>query len=75
MTGNFTTGERMLLANAGAQSADPAIRAQLQTDQPGMQGADPDFTDRVLGGATTRCRTRICACPQEEESSGWFDWF
>src|SRR5471032_1845014 len=30
MRGNFTPGERMLLANAGVQNADPSIRANLQ---------------------------------------------
>src|SRR5580693_9204727 len=43
MTGNFTPGEKMLLANAGAQNADPAIRGNMQSDQGVMQGADPAF--------------------------------
>src|ERR1700744_646537 len=32
MGGSFTMGERMLLANAGVQNTDPAIRAELQAD-------------------------------------------
>ena len=72
LPGNFTNGERMLLANAKVQSADPAIRGQLQNDQTNMQGADPDFVDRVLGGATTKPQTP--AVPKKK-SSGWFDWF
>src|ERR1700744_242675 len=32
MGGNLTMGERMLLANAGAQNNDPSIRAELQAD-------------------------------------------
>src|SRR6201996_849536 len=32
MGGNLSLGERMLLANAKVQNADPSIRAQLQAD-------------------------------------------
>ena len=73
MQGNYSMGERMLLANARAQSADPAIRAELQSDQKNMQGADPAFTDKVLGGATTT--PQALAVPKKKKSSGWFDWF
>ncbi len=43
MRGNFTPGEKMLLANAGVQNADPTIRGNLQSDYGSMQGADPAF--------------------------------
>src|ERR1700733_10936388 len=33
MRGNFTPGEKLLLANARAQDSDPAIRARLNADQ------------------------------------------
>src|SRR5438093_504205 len=33
MSGNYTPGEKMLLANAKAQSSDPSIRARLNADQ------------------------------------------
>src|SRR5580693_1811074 len=33
MSGSYTAGERMLLANAGVQNTDPTIRAQLQSDE------------------------------------------
>ena len=50
MSGNFTPGEKMLLANARVQTADPAIRAELQSEN-NQQGADQSFTDRILGPA------------------------
>ncbi len=40
MTGNYSPSEKMLLANAGVQNADPTVRAQLQSDEKNMQGAD-----------------------------------
>jgi len=49
MTGNFTPGEKMLLANAKTQNSDPAIRARLNADQRAtVQNADRSFTDRLL---------------------------
>lgn len=54
MTGNYTGGEKMLLANAGVQNADPGVRNKLNFDRRSLQQADRSFTDRVLGtGATT----------------------
>src|ERR1700744_4215893 len=45
MGGNLTLGERMLLANAGVQNADPAIRAELQADERNSAAAaDQSFT-------------------------------
>ena len=75
MKGDFSMGEKLLLAQAGAQRADPTIRGQLQSDVPGMQGADPAFTDRVLNGATTPvATTALRVPPKKKKSGGWFDW-
>ena len=74
MKGNFSQGERMLLAYAKAQNADPAIRGQLQSDQRNMQGADENFTTKVLNGQTTAIQ-KPPAPPAKKKSGGWFDWF
>jgi len=51
MRGNYTPGEKMLLANAKVERADPGIRARLNADQrAAIQNADRSFTDRVLNG-------------------------
>ena len=76
LKGSFSPAERLLLAYAGAQRADPGIRSQLQTDTPGMQGADPAFTNRVLNGATTPVANQsLRVPPKKKKSGGWFDWF
>jgi hypothetical protein len=50
MRGNYSTTEKMLLANAGVQNSDPSIRTELKSDtRTALQGADASFTDRVLG--------------------------
>ena len=48
MTGSYSQGEKLLLAYAGVQNADPAIRQDLASDSKSMQGATDDFTDSVL---------------------------
>ncbi|MFO1248896.1 MAG: DUF3035 domain-containing protein [Alphaproteobacteria bacterium] len=54
MRGNFTPGEKLLLANAKVQRADPGIRARLNADQrAAVQNADRSFTDRVLNTRAT----------------------
>ena len=89
MTGNFTPGEKMLLANAKAQSSDPAIRARLNADQrAAVQNADRSFTDRILNSKATPDTgkpvnadaeiakgRKTAAKPKKKESGGWFDWF
>jgi hypothetical protein len=45
---NYSEGEKMLLANAGIQQADPAIRQHLASDHKSMVGADDSFTSEVL---------------------------
>jgi hypothetical protein len=54
MRGNYTPGEKLLLANAKVQRVDPAIRARLNADQrAAVQNADRSFTDRVLNTAAS----------------------
>src|SRR5215831_6080071 len=54
MRGNYTPGEKMLLANAKVQQADPGIRARLNADQrAAVQNADRSFTDKLLLTAST----------------------
>jgi hypothetical protein len=78
MQGNYSPGEKMLLAHAGVQNADPTIRAQLQSDQKNMQGADSSFTDRILGSpakAPPLPKGAAAAPASSGKSGGWFDWF
>ena len=53
MTGDYSMAEKLLLANAGVQNADPNVRNKLRSDVRAMQSADSSFTDRVLGAAPT----------------------
>ncbi len=49
MEGNMSPGEKLLLANAGAQNSDPAIRQTLATDRnKALQTSSDDFTNSVL---------------------------
>ncbi|HXS06613.1 MAG TPA: DUF3035 domain-containing protein [Rhizomicrobium sp.] len=73
MKGSYSPGEKMLLANAGVQNSDPTIRAQLQSDETNMQGADPSFTDRILGSPAKAPPAAKGAT--EKSGGGWFDWF
>jgi hypothetical protein len=43
----------LLLANAGSQNSDPAVRARLNAEQRALQNADRSFTDRVLRTSST----------------------
>lgn len=82
MKGDYSPGEKMLLAHAGVQNADPTIRAELQSDEKNMQGADSSFTDRILGspakappppkGAAANTAPTTSG---DTSSGGWFDWF
>jgi hypothetical protein len=73
MPGNYSPSEKMLLANAGVQKTDPTIRAQLQSDEKNMQGADSSFTDRILGSPAKAAPSAKGA--SGKSSGGWFDWF
>jgi len=89
MPGNYTPGEKMLLANAKAQNSDPSIRARLNADQRAVvQNADRSFTDRLLSSSATPDTgkpvnadaeiakgSKKAVAPKKKESGGWFDWF
>jgi hypothetical protein len=79
----------MLLASAGINRADPGIRKRLQGDRTAMQGAEADFTARLLGTRATgntgapinadaeleRRRAAPAPAARTQSSGGWFDWF
>jgi len=48
ISGNYSEGEKLLMANAGVANADPIIRQHLQSDRKNMLGADDSFTDEIL---------------------------
>jgi len=88
--GNHTPAERMLLANAGINRADPSIRQRLMTDRGNLQAADPGFTARLLGTKPTatggvinadaeferrRGTTPAPTATTRQSRGGWFDWF
>jgi hypothetical protein len=73
MPGNYSASEKMLLANAGVQNANPTIRAELQSDRGNMQGADRGFTDRILGSPAKAAPSAKGTA--NKSSGGWFDWF
>ena len=88
MRGNYTQGEKMFLANAKVDTADPGIRARLNADQrAAIQNADRSFTDRLLSSPVSPDngkpinadaevnKGRKTSTPKKEESGGWFDWF
>jgi hypothetical protein len=88
LRGNYTPVEKMFLANAKVQGADPGIRARLNADQrAAIQNADRSFTDRLLSTPVSPDngkpinadaevnKGRKTSTPQKEESGGWFDWF
>ena len=87
MRGNYSMGEKLLMANAGVQNSDPAIRARINGDQRAVQNSDKSFTDRVLGsnatannGAPLNADQAISnkrgstTKPAAKKDSGWFDW-
>lgn len=49
--GNFSEGERLLLANAGAAYADPSIRQKIAADNKSLESADDSLTNTLLFGA------------------------
>jgi hypothetical protein len=73
MQGNYSAGEKMLLANAGVQNTDPTIRAELQSDEKNMQGADPSFTDKILG-SPAKAGPAGKGASDKSSGGGWFDW-
>ena len=89
LQGNYSAAERMLLASAGVNRADPGIRQRLQGDRTAMQGAEASFTARLLGAPATpnngtpinadaeleRRRAVPAPATRKPSSGGWFDWF
>jgi hypothetical protein len=74
MPSSVSLGERMLLANAGVQNTDPAIRAELAADsRSASAAADQSFTDRVLKGTLSPSTVPKKPAPSNN-SGGWFDW-
>jgi hypothetical protein len=87
--GNYSAAERMLLASAGVNRADPGIRQRLQGDRTAMQGAEAGFTTRLLGMRATpntgapinadaeleRRQAVPAPATRKPSSGGWFDWF
>ena len=54
MRGNYSPAEKLLLAHAGSQNSDPAVRARLSAEERARQNADRGFTDRILRANATR---------------------
>lgn len=46
--GNMSQGEKLLLAYAGAATADSSVRQAIAADNRHMQAADDSFTDQLL---------------------------
>ena len=58
----MSQGERFLLANAGVQNADPAIRQEIATDSGNARAGDESFTNNILfGSATSQAGTPVDA--------------
>jgi PBP1b-binding outer membrane lipoprotein LpoB len=90
MRGNYSMSEKLLLANAGVQNADPGVRSKIAADSRTLQNANRSFTDRVLGTAATpengmpvnadaeankRASGGKSGAPAaKKDSGGWFDW-
>jgi len=51
--GAASAGEHALLANAGVQNADPAIRQEIASDANATRAADDSFTNSLLFGSST----------------------
>src|SRR4051794_38559345 len=50
ITGNYSNGEKMLMAQTGAAAATDSIRQQIAADNANEQSADESFTDHLLFG-------------------------
>ena len=49
----MSQGERFLLANAGVQNADPAIRQEIASDSASTRAGDDSFTNNILFGSSS----------------------
>ena len=52
ISGNYSQGEKLLLAQTGAATASDGIRQQIAADNSNTQSADESFTDQLLFGGT-----------------------
>jgi hypothetical protein len=50
MRGNYSEGEKQLLARAGAANASDSIRQLIAADNKNLEAADTDFTNNLLFG-------------------------
>jgi len=48
ISGNYSPGEKVLLAQTGGATANDGIRQQIAADNAQMQSADESFTDQLL---------------------------
>lgn len=53
ISGNYSEGEKLLLAKSGAVDASPTIRQMIAADNAKLEAADSSFTDRLLFGVST----------------------
>jgi hypothetical protein len=53
ITGRYSQGEKLLLANAGAAQVSPTIRQQIAADNANLEASDSSFTDRLLFNTAT----------------------
>lgn len=51
--GQFSQGEKLLIASAGAASISPTIRQQIAAENANLEASDPSFTDRLLFSTPT----------------------
>jgi hypothetical protein len=52
ITGNYSEGEKLLLAQTGAATASDGIRQQIAADNSNTESADESFTDQLLFSGT-----------------------
>lgn len=53
ITGGYSQGEKLLLANAGAATTNPTIRQQIAADNANLEPSDSSFTDKLLFNTPT----------------------
>lgn len=51
--GQFSQGEKLLIASAGAASVSPTIRQQIAAENANLEASDSSFTDRLLFSTPT----------------------
>lgn len=53
ITGKYSQGEKLLIANAGAAATSPTIRQQIAADNANLEASDSSFTDKLLFNTPT----------------------